>query len=207
MKIVVSSTNLDKIREIKALFHQYQIYSLTELTDSFEIEEVGKSFKENALIKSTALYERLSDKQKDEFIVLSDDSGISVEALDFKPGIYSARYSKHGDDKANRAKLMAELEKKGVTTSRAFYSAAIALSSKFGNYCVHGFMYGSVIDEERGTNGFGYDSLFIPNGYDKTLGELDDKTKLQISHRTKALKLAEILLRLFDKKVSQSRLF
>ncbi|QQF52800.1 non-canonical purine NTP pyrophosphatase [Campylobacter fetus subsp. venerealis] len=201
MKIVLATNNKDKVKEIKAFYDGYEIYALNEICEPFEIDETGSSFKENALIKATAVYAKLCAlKLENEFIALSDDSGISVEALGFAPGIYSARYSgKDATDASNRKKLTCELHKLGLKKSGAFYTACIAVASKFGNFSTHGFMYGTVIDEERGDNGFGYDFMFMPDGFDWTIGQLDVKTKLVISHRSKALELANYILKSLEK--------
>lgn len=199
MKILLASNNAEKIKELKNLLYPFEIYAFDELLKPFEIEESGKSFKENALIKSRAVFKALNDKQKDEFVVLSDDSGISVEALGGKPGIFSARFSAQKNDKANRAKLIDELKRLNLNESQAFYTACIGISSNLSDYAVQGFMHGKVITQERGQNGFGYDSLFIPKGFTQTLGELDESVKAQISHRFKALNLAKIILKLLRK--------
>ncbi len=196
LKIIVASSNTHKIQEIKKILNTYEIYSLNEVIKPFEIIENGKSFKENALIKSSTIFNTL---KKDEFIVLSDDSGISVKALNNAPGIYSARYSKEGTDSANNKKIISSLHKKNLSQSKAFYTAAIAISSKYGNFCTHGYMYGMIIDTLRGNNGFGYDPLFIPQGFNQTLGELDEKIKIQISHRLKALMLSKYIFKLLEK--------
>lgn len=199
MKILLASNNAEKVKELKNLLYPFEIYAFDELLKPFEIEESGKSFKENALIKSRAVFKALNERQKDEFIVLSDDSGISVEALGGKPGIFSARFSAQKNDKANRAKLIDELKGLNFNESQAFYTACIGISSIFGDYAVQGFIHGKVITQERGQNGFGYDSLFIPKGFTQTLGELDESVKSQISHRFKALNLAKIILKLLRK--------
>ena len=126
-------------------------------------------------------------------VVLADDSGISVDALNGEPGIYSARYAGEGaSDKENLYKLIEELQKRGLKSSPAHYTAAMALVSRHGEQTVHGWMYGEVITTPRGENGFGYDPIFIPEGYDKTLGELQSDVKKELSHRSKALRLAKI---------------
>ena len=202
MKILLATNNKDKIKEIKYLLKEYEIYTIDDILFSCdEIIENGLSFKENALIKSRAIFSKLNEKQKKEFIVLSDDSGISVKALNNAPGIYSARFSKEKTTQANRAKLIKELKNKNIKQSPAFYTACIGLSSYFGDFVIHGFMYGKVIDIEKGQNGFGYDSLFVPKGFEQTLGELDDDTKATISHRYKAIKLIKILLDFFISKI------
>ena len=210
MKIVLATSNLDKVKEIKEFLKGYEIYALSEVVKPFEIVEDGSSFQENALIKSKAVFAKLKELGLEgEFISLSDDSGISVDALGGEPGIYSARYSdidesgqmaaKNATDASNRAKLISKLNSLNLQSSLAHYTACIAISSKFGDYTTHGFMYGAAINEERGTNGFGYDALFIPNGFNKTLGELDNETKLKISHRSKGLELANFVLKSLKK--------
>jgi len=211
MKIVLATSNKDKVKEIKEFLKGYEIYALSEVVKPFEIVEDGSSFQENALIKSKAVFAKLKELGlESEFISLSDDSGISVDALGGEPGIYSARYSdidesgqiaaKNATDASNRAKLISKLNALNLQSSLAHYTACIAISSKFGDFTTHGFMYGEAINEERGTNGFGYDALFIPNGFNKTLGELDNETKLKISHRSKGLELANFVLKSLNRK-------
>jgi XTP/dITP diphosphohydrolase len=190
MKIIVASSNKGKIKEIKEFLKDFEIVPFNELIEPFEIEENGKSFKENAIIKAKAIYQKLPGN-----IVLADDSGISVNILGGIPGIYSARFAGDGaSDKENLFKLINELKKRDIKKTPAYYSAAIALATPYGIYTAHGFMRGDVIDEARGDNGFGYDPMFIPKGFDKTLGELEDEIKKSISHRSKALELAKIIL-------------
>ena len=192
MKLVLATSNKGKVREIKALYEDYEVIAYSELIDEFEIIEDGDDFKENALIKARAVYKALDDE---DIIVIADDSGISVDILDGKPGIYSARHAGvDANDKDNLYKLIDDIKEKGVNSSPAHYTAAIAIVTKKIECCVHGWMYGDVIDKAKGNGGFGYDPMFIPLGFDKTLGELDDETKKSLSHRAKALKLAKIIL-------------
>ena len=213
MKIVLATSNSDKVREIKDFLKGYEIYALREICEPFEIAEDGATFAANALIKARAVQTKLQELNlADEFVALSDDSGISVDALGGEPGIYSARYSdidesgkmvaKNATDASNRAKLISKLNALNLQSSLAHYTACIAISSKFGDYTTHGFMYGEAINEERGSNGFGYDSLFIPRGFTCTLGELDNETKLKISHRSKGLELANFVLKSLKKNFS-----
>lgn len=193
MKIVLASSNKGKLKELKAWMSDFEVYAFSELIEPFEIIEDGKTFKENALIKARAVYKALNDKNA---IVLSDDSGISVNALNNEPGIYSARYSGiAATSEKNLQKLIETLKQKGLQKTPAFYTAAIAIVCEKGEFCVHGWMYGDVIDEKRGSNGFGYDPMFIPKGFDKTLGELDEEVKKELSHRSQALENAKILLK------------
>ncbi|MGE4419419.1 MAG: RdgB/HAM1 family non-canonical purine NTP pyrophosphatase [Sulfurimonas sp.] len=192
MKLVLATSNKGKVREIKALCEDFEIIPYSELIEEFEIVEDGDDFKENALIKARAVFKALNDEN---VIVLADDSGISVDILDGKPGIYSARYAGAGaTDKDNLYKLIDALKEKNVNSSPAHYTAAIAIVTKESQYSVHGWMHGEVITKALGDKGFGYDPMFIPLGYDKTLGQLDDETKKSLSHRSKALSLAKIIL-------------
>ncbi|ACM92782.1 non-canonical purine NTP pyrophosphatase, RdgB/HAM1 family [Nautilia profundicola AmH] len=191
MKIIVASSNKGKIKEIKKFFEGIEILPYSELIEPFEIEENGTTFKDNAIIKAKTIYEKLPGS-----IVLADDSGISVPVLGGVPGIYSARFAGAGaSDKDNLYKLIDELKKRNIKKTYAYYTAAIALATPYGIFTTHGFMHGNVIDEARGNKGFGYDPMFIPKGFDKTLGELDENIKKSISHRSKALELANILLK------------
>lgn len=199
MKILLATSNKHKVVELKEILKEFEIYAFDEILTVFEIEENGNSFKENALIKARAVFNALNEKQKNEFIVLSDDSGICVDVLGGKPGIYSARFSGKGDDKSNRDELVKQMGALGFKTSKAHYVAAIALVSLEGEWTVHGTMHGHVINTERGENGFGYDSLFIPKGFDKTLAELSNDEKNQLSHRFKALEFARVVLKVLNK--------
>ncbi len=197
MKLVLASSNKGKIKEIKAYLKDYEVLAFDEVCTPFEIEENGVSFKQNALIKSRTLYKHLNDEN---LIVLSDDSGISVPLLGGEPGVYSARYA--GADanmRANKDKLMSKLKESNVSKTPAFYTACIAISTKWGDFSVHGFMHGEVIDCERGDGGFGYDPLFIPKGQSKTLGELEESYKLKHSHRSRALRLIKQILKTLPK--------
>ena len=189
MKILLATSNKNKVKEIKEFFTEYGVCALGEVLQPFEIDECGTSFKQNALIKVRAVYEALKSKNlQSEFFVLSDDSGICVDALGGAPGIFSARFSGEGaTDASNREKLAANLRALGLKESPAHYTAAIALKCDLGEFCTHGFMYGTAITQQRGQNGFGYDFMFVPRGFDRTIGELPAEVKLKISHRTKGL--------------------
>ena len=197
MTIVLATSNRGKVREIKAMCEDFDVVAFSDVIEPFEIIEDAPTFKGNALLKARAVYEALDDN---EAIVLSDDSGISVDALDGEPGIFSARYGGNdASDKDNLHKLMDEVRAKGFESSPAHYTAAIAVVTKEGEQVVHGWMHGDVITTPRGENGFGYDPCFIPEGFDKTLGELDDEVKKGLSHRSKALYLAELVISVIKK--------
>ena len=192
--------------EIKEFFKNHEIYALAEVLRPFEIEENGASFKQNALIKARAVFEALKSKNlQSEFFVLSDDSGICVDALGGAPGIFSARFSgSDATDASNREKLAASLRELGLEQSPAHYTAAIALKCRLGEFCTHGFMHGTAITQQRGHNGFGYDFMFIPRGFDRTIGELPAAVKFEISHRTKGLALMQIILANLQKRLGLS---
>ncbi len=197
MKLVLATSNQGKVREIKHLCESFEVIPYSELIEPFEVVEDAETFKGNALIKAKAIYTALNDP---EAIVIADDSGISVDALDGEPGVYSARYAgEDANDRDNLNALIAALKDKGVTSSPAHYTAAIAIVTKEAEQTVHGWMYGTAITEIRGDKGFGYDPMFIPEGFDKTLGELDDDVKKALSHRSKALSLAKVLLETIKK--------
>jgi len=196
MHIVLATGNKGKLREFKQMCED-EVVAFSELLGEFDIVEDGDTFAANALIKARAIYEKLGG----EYLVISDDSGISLPILDGAPGIYSARYAGEGaTDKENLYKLIEAVKEKGLKSTPAYYTAAIAIVSKYGEYVVHGWMHGDVIDEVRGDKGFGYDPIFIPAGFDKTLGELDESVKKKISHRAQAMKLAQPIIQMLKGK-------
>ena len=198
MQLILASSNKGKVREFRQMCER-EIVPFSAMIEPFEIIEDGSTFAENALIKARTIYEKLGG----DTMVISDDSGISVPVFGGQPGIYSARYAGEGaTDKENLAKLIGELKTAELQRTPAYYTAAIAIVSKYGEYVVHGWMYGDVIDERRGEKGFGYDPIFIPEGYDQTLGELDEKIKAEISHRGKALKMAKPIMQMLLNKES-----
>ncbi|MEO1953718.1 MAG: RdgB/HAM1 family non-canonical purine NTP pyrophosphatase [Campylobacterales bacterium] len=193
MKLVLATGNKGKVKEIKALCEDYEVVAYSELIEPFEIVEDGDTFKENALIKARAVFKALDDE---DVVVIADDSGISVDVLDGKPGIYSARHAgEDATDKDNLYKLIQDIKDAGVESSSAHYTACIAIVTKDREFSVHGWMYGDAITEAKGDNGFGYDPMFIPQGFEKSLGELDDDVKKNLSHRFKALNLAKKVLK------------
>ena len=196
MKLVLATGNKGKLREFKQMC-QDEVVPFSDLLGEFEIVEDGDTFAANALIKARTIYEKLGE----EYLVISDDSGISLPVLDGAPGIYSARYAGVGvTDKDNLYKLIEAVKEKGLKSTPAYYTAAIAIVSKYGEYVVHGWMHGDVLDETRGEKGFGYDPMFIPSGMELTLGELEDGVKSKISHRGKALELAKPIINMLRNK-------
>jgi XTP/dITP diphosphohydrolase len=195
LKIVIASANQGKIKEFKKLLPNDEVVAFSEILGKLEIEEDKDSFKGNAIKKAQTIFDELEKKGIKDCVVISDDSGISVPVLNNEPGVYSARYAGiNATDKDNNQKLIQELNRLNLEITPAFYTACIAIVYKNEVYSVHGFMYGDVINKELGTNGFGYDPMFIPKGFSKTLGELDFEVKQEFSHRNRALKLAKKVL-------------
>jgi len=190
-KIVLASNNKHKIKEIKDILTDYEIITLKDIGYYDEIEEIGNTFLENALIKAKTVSEYLKDKNMN-YDVLADDSGIVCESLDGAPGIYSARYAGDHDFKLNRDKLISDL--KGKDNS-AYFNCTIVLYHIDGTYDVAvGKIYGKIIDEERGDTSFGYDSIFLSDDLGKTFGEATEEEKNKVSHRYRALvKIKEIM--------------
>ncbi|MDD2508605.1 MAG: non-canonical purine NTP pyrophosphatase [Aliarcobacter skirrowii] len=195
MKIVLASANKGKIEEFKKLLPKNEVVAYSDILGKFDIPETGTTFKENAIIKASAINERLKEKGEKDFVVISDDSGISLPILNNAPGVYSARFAGlNASDKENNEKLISKLNELNIEKTAAFYTACIAIIYKDFTYTVHGFMHGDAINKELGKNGFGYDPLFIPKNFSKTLGELDFEVKQKFSHRSKALDLAKKVL-------------
>ncbi|MDD2887430.1 MAG: non-canonical purine NTP pyrophosphatase [Aliarcobacter sp.] len=195
MKIVLASANKGKIAEFEKLMPNDEVIAFSEILGKIEIDEDQDSFKGNAIKKARTIYDLLMEKDFKDVIVISDDSGITVPVLNNEPGIYSARYAGlNASDKENNTKLIENLNKINLKRTAAFYTACIAIIYNNETYTVHGWMHGDVINKEMGEGGFGYDPMFIPTGFDKTLGELGYEAKKEFSHRTKALNLAKKVL-------------
>ena len=193
MRLYLATSNQGKLREIKALFSHFDVQAYSDIIEPFEIIEDAPTFQGNAILKSEAVYHALKD---DEAVVIADDSGISVDVLNGEPGIFSARYAgEDASDKDNLHKVIDEVKKHGVQSSPAHYTAAIALTSKYGTVTVHGWMYGMVTTTPKGDGGFGYDPIFIPENYTQTLGELSHEIKATLSHRSQALQRLELIIK------------
>jgi XTP/dITP diphosphohydrolase len=180
-KLIVASGNAHKIKEINSIFagSGVEIVSMTEAGFKGEIEENGKSFKENAYIKARHICELFGEP------ALADDSGLCVDILGGAPGIYSARFSGDGD-KGNRALLLQRMN--GLSDRRAHFECAVCLVTPDGKILFsEGKTYGKILYEEIGKNGFGYDPLFFSDDLDKSFGLASDAEKNSVSHRFRAL--------------------
>ena len=187
MKIVVATKNNHKVNELKEMLNmpEVEFFTMKDMNLDLEIEENGKTFEENAMIKAKALYTTLNDEN---LIVIADDSGLCVDALNGAPGIFSARYS-GGTDKDNNLKLLEELKDVPALKRTAHFVCCIALVSKNTEKTFNGKCYGLIDKEERGTHDFGYDPLFYYPEYQKTFGEMEPEDKNKVSHRANAVKL------------------
>ncbi len=186
-KLVLASANQHKIKEFTAIFKGYEIVPMSEYGYTEDIEENGKTFLENAIIKAKAVSKFLKDKGI-ELPVIADDSGLCVDALNGEPGIMSARYAGGHDNKeANRALLLEKL--KDAKDRSAHFSCTIVMYMP-NEDCIftEGITEGKIIDEERGKKDFGYDCLFYSNDLEKTFGEATDSEKNKVSHRGRAIK-------------------
>ena len=155
MKIVLASANKGKITEFQKLMPNDEVIAFSEILGKIEIIEDKDSFKGNAIKKAQTIYEELIKIGQNDVIVISDDSGITVPALNNEPGIYSARYAGEGSsDKQNNAKLIENLNKQNLEKTAAFYTACIAIVYKGEVYTVHGWMHGNVINKELVEGGF-----------------------------------------------------
>lgn len=182
-KLVVASHNAGKIAEIKALLAplKIEVQSAAELRLG-DVEETGTTFEENAKIKANALSLMCG------LPCLADDSGLCVDALDGRPGVYSARYAPNRNFNEGMKMLLKEIETSGSNNRNAHFSCCLALACPNTKTKVfEGRVDGSIAAAPKGSNGFGYDPIFIPEGYDKTFAELGDDIKNQISHRRRAL--------------------
>lgn len=180
-RLVVATGNAHKLKEIAEIFPDFEILSQKQMGFDEDVEENGKTFAENALIKARAACKALN------LPVMADDSGICVDALGGEPGIYSARYGGiHGDDKKNRALLLQNLccEK----NRKAHFACAIALVYPNGEeIVVEGETHGEILLEERGEGGFGYDPIFYSVDLQKSFGVASADEKNAVSHRFRAL--------------------
>lgn len=184
-KIVLASNNKHKIREFKEMFCDYDVLTLDDIGFFDDIEETGTTLLENSLIKARAVTEFLNKNGKSA-IVIADDSGLFVDALDGAPGVYSARYSGNHNDKGNRDKLLQEL--RGEENRTAYYACTIVKMKPDGSFAhSEGKTFGRITDKEYGTSDFGYDRIFFSDDLQKTFGEATDEEKNKVSHRARAL--------------------
>lgn len=182
---MIATHNKGKIAEFKQLLSDLPItiYSLHDFPDIPEVEETGSTFYENAALKAESIAKRLGKP------VMADDSGLVVDVLKGEPGVYSARYaSENATDEENIEKLLMKLATQPSDNRSAHFICVLAFALPNGETVFHeGKCYGTIKETPVGHAGFGYDPVFIPNGYDITFAEMDAATKNKLSHRYHAL--------------------
>ncbi|RKS97682.1 XTP/dITP diphosphohydrolase [Chryseobacterium defluvii] len=182
MELLVATHNVHKKEEIQQILgNDFTVKSLTDHNIYEEIIEDGDSFNANALIKAKYCFEKTGIPS------LGDDSGLVVEALDGRPGIFSARYAGDHDFAKNIEKVLSEL--KDEENRKAYFITVLCYYDENGAKYFEGRVYGNLLTENKGFKGFGYDPVFVPEGYDRTFAEMDPEDKNKISHRKKALDL------------------
>lgn len=207
MKLVFASNNEHKLSEVRAMMPAgVEVLSLKEIGYEADIEETGTTLSENSLIKAQVIWDFINSQNSDAICqiggVFADDTGLEIDALGGVPGVYTARWYKQNPDHcvgriqtapqtekeifhANRQKALRELE--GKDNRGCQFRTVITLITRQGMQQVDGIVRGNITTEEYGTGGFGYDPVFVPEGYDKTFGELPAEIKNSISHRARAM--------------------
>jgi len=182
MELLVATHNQHKKEEIQQILgHDFVVKSLTDYGIHEEIVEDGDSFNANALIKAKYCFEKTGIPS------LGDDSGLVVESLDGRPGIFSARYAGDHDFAKNIAMVLSEME--GIENRKAYFITVLCYYDDQGARYFKGRVYGNLLLENKGFKGFGYDPIFVPEGYGMTFAEMNPEDKNRISHRKKALDL------------------
>ena len=188
MKLCLATNNTHKIEELQSLLgEKFQLQTLNEIGCFDDIPETADTFDGNSLQKAMYVWERF------QIDCIADDSGLEVDALNGEPGVFSARYAgEHGNHQNNMVKLLQNLE--GIENRTAQFRCVITLIINGISNHFEGIIRGKIIHEKRGSQGFGYDPLFIPDGYDRTFAEMSIEEKNPISHRGLAVaKMIEFL--------------
>lgn len=190
-QVVIATKNKGKAKDFEALFTPlgYEVVTMFDVAPDMEIEETGTTFEENAVLKAETLSKALRT------IVIADDSGLAVDALDGAPGVYSARYAGDHDDEANIVKVLENLKGLPEEKRTARFMCALAIAGPdLETTTVFGSCEGVILEGKRGTNGFGYDPIFFVPALDRAMAELTPEEKGAISHRGNAIrKLADLL--------------
>lgn len=181
-KLVFATNNAHKLEEIRAILgSKVEVLSLKDIRCDADIPETADTLEGNAALKAEYIYQHYG------LDCFADDTGLEVEALNGAPGVYSARYAggEGHDSEANMKKLLAEL--KGIANRNARFRTAICLIESGEKRLFEGIVNGSIIEEKRGDSGFGYDPIFVPEGYTETFAEMGNEEKNKISHRARAV--------------------
>lgn len=180
-KLIFATNNLHKLNEVSQMLgNSFDLLSLKDINCYSDIPETANTLEGNALMKARFIYQRY------HLNCFADDTGLEVEALNGAPGVFSARYAgETHDSKANMDKLLAEM--KGIENRNAQFRTVIALIINEKEYLFEGLIKGMIIEKEKGSSGFGYDPVFIPEGFSETFAELGNEIKNKISHRAQAI--------------------
>jgi XTP/dITP diphosphohydrolase len=191
-EVIIATKNRGKAKEFEEIFapRGFVVRTLLDYPEITDIEETGHTFEENAILKAEAVASRLNK------IVMSDDSGLIIDALDGRPGIYSARYAgEQKDDQANIDLVLKELAGIPSNKRKARFYCALALATPGKDtITVAGTCEGIILEERRGSNGFGYDPIFFVSGKGHSMAELSSVEKNKISHRANAIKMLDSIL-------------
>ncbi len=185
-KIVLATRNAHKLEEFNKMFDSYEILSLDDIGFQGDIDETGTTLEENSKIKAETIFEFWKDSGED-FAVIADDSGLCVDALGGKPGVYSARYAGDHNDESNRQKLLKELE--GVSNRDAYMACALCYKDNKDEKVFLGKTMGKITTEKLGSDRFGYDPVFYSYELGKTFGQASMEEKDSVSHRGVAVKM------------------
>ena len=189
MKLVFATNNAHKLQEVREILPaDVEVISLHEIGFDKEIDETGTTLEENSRIKAEEVYQYIMRNAHSTMIdgVFADDTGLEISALGGQPGVYTARWAgEPSNPENNRKKALTELE--GLNNRQAQFRTVVTLIRNGKTEQVEGIVRGEIATEERGDGGFGYDPLFIPEGYDKTFAELPAEIKNSISHRARAI--------------------
>ncbi len=189
-ELIFATHNENKTNEIRAILPQYKVQSLADINFTEEIEETGKTLKENALIKAKTIFDKLGKP------CFADDTGLEVHSLGGAPGVYSARYAgKEANAENNMQKLLTELKDK-KDRSAAFKTVIAYVDANGAPHFFEGTVEGEIVFEKAGDRGFGYDPLFKPAGYEQTFAQMTPIQKNEISHRSRAVALFVAYLRM-----------
>jgi XTP/dITP diphosphohydrolase len=181
MELIFATHNKNKVIEVKSLINQnINLLNLSDINFTDDINETATTLEGNALLKAQTIF------SKTNFNCFADDSGLLVDALNGEPGVYSARYAgEQKNDEDNITKILNNL--KGIENRKAQFKTVLALIINGKEHLFEGIMHGEITYEKMGLNGFGYDPIFMPQGYSKTFAELTLEEKSKISHRAIAL--------------------
>ncbi|NQX42737.1 XTP/dITP diphosphohydrolase [Pedobacter steynii] len=180
-ELVFATNNKHKTEEVsKLLLNEYKVLNLSDIGCTVDIPETGDTFEENAFLKSSYVVENY---QLDCF---ADDSGLEIEALNNEPGVYSARYSGQKDDQVNMKLVLQKM--KGLSNRKARFKTVISLIQGQKNYLFEGVINGYILENPIGDQGFGYDPVFVPEGYEQSFAQMNIEQKNQISHRAIAMR-------------------